>query len=657
MLAVRPSIFYRLTDSSDLKKAVKMCGGSVGQWTTPTFGCSRRSHPPMPAWPPLIVLAGGALLAAALPTWVVSAAPPSATFFNQATAVFGWGFWVCALAWMTLDRRSAEPNGSCDPALFSLQVLLTVLLVTVGWSAWRTAFPLGLMTNAVGLLAAAGVTFWLGQVVVRNGWATHAFNALCLAMVAGATVNTGVAMVQVFAPEWTDGIWIATTSSSIAGRAAGNVRQPNHLSSLLLWGLAATAWLMVTLQGRSESNASRTAGQCILTAVGLLLCVGLVLSGSRTGTVGWLVLAAWAALDGRLPRAARGLMLILPLIYGLLWWGWTHWLRLHSATAELPGRFDLSGDISASRFSIWSNAWDLVKQQPWTGSGWGSFNFVWSLTPFPNRPTAFFDHVHNLPLHFAVELGLPLAVVICGLMGHALWRAVKAGMQAQGTHGPLASTAAVMLLIMALHSMLEYPLWYAYFLLPTGFLWGLCLALAPPSTAKLTPLGASKFGTTPATTLPRRHLVALAVGGIALMGGAGFAVWDYQRVVDIFAPSANAGPLEQRIEAGKRSVFFNHHAYYAAANDPDTPPEAVLAAVDIAGHNLLDTRLMMSWAKAFAATGDLERARHLAQRLREFGHSKEFFAVCDAPRVAEEPLPFQCTPPTRDLTYHDFLRR
>ena len=33
-----------------------------------------------------------------------------------------------------------------------------------------------------------------------------------------------------------------------------------------------------------------------------------------------------------------------------------------------------------------------------------------------------------------------------------------------------------MVLMVTLHSLLEYPLWYSYFLLPTAFAFGLCLA-------------------------------------------------------------------------------------------------------------------------------------------------------------------------------------
>ena len=35
--------------------------------------------------------------------------------------------------------------------------------------------------------------------------------------------------------------------------------------------------------------------------------------------------------------------------------------------------------------------------------------------------------------------------------------------------------ALVMVLMISLHSLLEYPLWYAYFLLPAAFAFGLCL--------------------------------------------------------------------------------------------------------------------------------------------------------------------------------------
>ena len=75
------------------------------------------------------------------------------------------------------------------------------------------------------------------------------------------------------------------------------------------------------------------------------------------------------------------------------------------------------GDISSSRFGIWRNTLALIRAHPWLGVGFGEFNFAWTLTPFPGRPVAFFDHTHNLPLQLAVELGLPLAAAGAGAAG------------------------------------------------------------------------------------------------------------------------------------------------------------------------------------------------------------------------------------------------
>ena len=60
-------------------------------------------------------------------------------------------------------------------------------------------------------------------------------------MVVAGALSSAVGVIQVFAPDWPDGNWIARTY--MAGRAVGNMRQPNHLSSLLLWSIVAAVWL------------------------------------------------------------------------------------------------------------------------------------------------------------------------------------------------------------------------------------------------------------------------------------------------------------------------------------------------------------------------------------------------------------------------------
>ena len=109
----------------------------------------------------------------------------------------------------------------------------------------------------------------------------------------------------------------------------------------------------------------------------------------------------------------------------------------------------------------------------------------------------------------------------------------------------------------------------------------------------------------------------------------------------------------QRIESGRRSVFFAHHADYAAVTTAQFP-SVEAAGFEVAPHFLLDARLMIAWAKALNERGDVERARYVAERLKEFNHAEgdKFFAACND--ATTDPLPFQCAPATRSLTFEDF---
>jgi hypothetical protein len=130
--------------------------------------------------------------------------------------------------------------------------------------------------------------------------------------------------------------------------------------------------------------------------------------------------------------------------------------------------------------------------------------------------------------------------------------------------------------------------------------------------------------------------------GAALTLGSLFAVWDYSRIVAIYAPSADAAPLTARIAVGQRSPLFGHHADYAAATSLPPGPEA-LAAARRTAFSLVDARLLMQWSKSLEATGDAASARFLADRLREFHNAStdDWFAECDP---GEGEAPYQCQP-------------
>ena len=573
-----------------------------------------------PARTPLLLMA--ALLAAALPTLLAWNVSPSPTFLNQALALGGWAALVLLLA----ATQPSQRGFSASRAAWPVQAALALLALAALASGVFGALPHSLTLSALGMLGIAALLVHAGAAARGATDGDAVFACFAWAWLVTGLVNLGLGLVQVFAPAWPDGDWIA--ASNIVGRAVGNLRQPNHLSSVLLWAAIAAVALL------ELRRLPRAAGALAFAA----LIVGVVLTASRTGLVSVGVLALWGLLDRRLSRPVRALLLAAPLLYALAWFGMAQWAEITRQSFGGAARL-AETDVSGSRFRIWANTLALVRAHPWAGVGWGEFNLAWTLTPFPGRPTAFFDHTHNLPLQLAVELGLPLAALVLALLLGALALTVRRARRAAGDGAASRRAALMFVLMIGLHSLLEYPLWYAYFLLPAAWAFGFGLgADAQP---------AEREGV--------RMLFPAAALALALVS---YAVWDYTRVTAIFSAADGDVPLAQRIERGQDSLFFAHHADYAAATT-EVDPRLRAHAFDRATHYLLDTRLMMAWAEELARQGDVDRARHLAARLREFRNpaSKEWFAVCDLPPAAGTPGPLLCEPPQRSYGWRDFLPR
>ncbi|MBC7993319.1 MAG: O-antigen ligase C-terminal domain-containing protein [Rhizobacter sp.] len=583
--------------------------------------------------PPLLIAAALAICGPAL---LASNLPPSATFFNQAVALAGWS----ALLTLTLMGLRATPVVPWQRVGAGVCVLGLLAGATVASSLFER-LPTTLTLSTLALLAAAALALWVGGASSRDEAGRMAFQTVCAALLLAGVISVGLALVQVFAPDLADGDWIARTSTP--GRAGGNLRQANHLSSLLLWAMAALLWLHETLAERQAAPQLKQI-RVVTGVLMALLIFGDVLTVSRTGTVCIVLLALWGVIDKRLSRFSRVLLWLAPLFYVLCWLGMNEWAQ--AGAQSFAGGTQLQrSDLSSSRFGIWANTFELIKQNPWFGVGWGEFNFAWTLTPFPGRPVAFFDHTHNLPLQLLVELGIPLGTLVLALLLWALWKAFEACRTASAADSLTLRTAFIMVLMMVVHSMLEYPLWYAYFLLPTAFALGVCLGYGQPKASETD---------TKASPWLRRSLIGAS---LALIVGTGASVYDYLRVSAIFSADDDM-PLSYRIAQGQRSWFFAHHADYAAATVA-THPSTAMKAFRRAPHYLLDTRLMIAWAKAYAEKGDVERARYLVDRLREFRNpdAAEFLAECEATRTAGQPEPFQCKPSTRRFTYQDFKLR
>lgn len=560
-----------------------------------------------------LVAAGPAMLAAiALPTLVTFNVAPSTTLFSQLLSLAGWGALIALLAPPLMSAGATLRH--IAPLLLALGLLAGAALV----AALGSQAPTGLSWGAVAMLAASAALALAGASV--GGRLMTTFH---LAWVVAGTLNALIAVIQVFQPSWTDGVLIAAALGD--GRAVGNVRQANHLSSLLLWSVVALVPLV-------------DAGRLRVRSAGLLLVLmmtGAVLSGSRMGIAGVSLLGLWGFVDRRLLLPTRLLLWAAPLVFASVWWllsGATGMGMPESAAAQR-----LNGGIEggANRLLLWRNVLELIAMQPWTGVGFGQFNFAWSLTPFANRPAEYFSHAHNLPLHLAVELGVPLALMIVGLLVLALWLAARRAWLAAEPGASSARAAVMMLLLVAMHSQLEYPLWQASFLLPTAWLFGTCL----------------NFVSTGSAASPRAARPTLRSLGFAMMVASLVSFVDYWRVVPVFV-SDRAVSLAERIADGQSSWLHAHHADYAAAVTSRTPAEGE-RAFKRATHYMLDGQLLTVWARRLAQQGNLAQAQYLAQRLREFDtpEARAFFKSCAESELHRSVL---CDAPRAVFSWQDF---
>jgi len=248
----------------------------------------------------------------------------------------------------------------------------------------------------------------------------------------------------------------------------GNLGQPNHYAACVTLSLASAAYLC----GRGSLRGA-LAGACAA-----LFLIVLALAGSRSS---WLYLATLAALALLLHRrqgdgASRRLALFacwLPpgfmVAHGLVMIPFLAPAEGPLMTTSAERLFQVAAGI-APRLQLWSEAWQMFLSAPILGAGFGRFAWHHFLHQAAGEATAapgLFNHAHNIVLHLMAETGIAGALIIVGAV--LAWLADLRRVSLDPAWWWLLSALAVM----GIHSLLEYHLWYSYFLGPTAFLLGL----------------------------------------------------------------------------------------------------------------------------------------------------------------------------------------
>ena len=373
------------------------------------------------------------------------------------------------------------------------------------------------------------------------------------AWLAAAALSASIALVQYFGLSPAMSPWVSQTQT---GEAFANLRQRNQFAALTSIGLAA---LLALVAGSSKAPSRVPAWAYLAVA---LLATGNAASNSRTGLLQWVLIAllasGWAA-----PRQRRSLLLALQalLVYALavlaLPWllEWATGVRsggLFGRLAEAPG--------CQSRKILWSNVLHLIAEKPWLGWGWGELDYAHFITLYPGeRFCDILDNAHNLPLHLAVELGVPAALAACAGALWLVWRA-----QPWRVADPLRQAAWGVLAVVGLHSLLEYPLWYGPFQLAAA----LCVGLlwrshSPEKTQAKQPF--------------RQYLQAsVAIISIAVLITEAIS---YSRVSQIYLPAAerSAAYRDDTLSKIRGNWLFRNSARFAELGMTPLTPENAAA--------------------------------------------------------------------------------
>jgi O-antigen ligase len=408
------------------------------------------------------------------------------------------------------------------------------MLVLAGLSAW-TFVNTGVSPESVAL-AAACVLILLAAVIASSAAPHRDFiQALSLAWLLAAVISTVMALIQYLGMAESALPWV---SASATGEAYANLRQRNQFASLTAIGMASLFWLYPTQLGRWPAFAAIA-----------WLAIGNALTTSRTGLTQMILLGALACLWPGPRRQRAALWLGGLMAYGVAAFALPWLLEMLTGT---PGNRlwerVASVDNCSSRTVLWSNVLHLIGERPWTGWGWGELDYAHFATLYDGpRFCDILDNAHNLPLHLAVELGIPAAVLLCGGL---VWAAVRARPWAEAQ--PARQMAWAVLAVIGVHSLLEYPLWYG----PFQIAFGLCLGLLWPAAQQSSRLTN--------TASPRMQL-ASAAAAACVAAACAYAAWDYRRVSQIYLPPEARSPAMRNdpLPEIRRSWLFSNQARFA----------------------------------------------------------------------------------------------
>ncbi|WP_434777560.1 O-antigen ligase family protein [Neisseria sp. Ec49-e6-T10] len=344
------------------------------------------------------------------------------------------------------------------------------LILALLWYIQTLFIPLhfvGQSYFAIGVFLSMALLAFATQALIKKFGQQKIITLLAIALMFGALIQAAVGIIQLldltkFYNTLYDNYSLSLNkliTISAKGTIFGQLAQRNHYAHYLMWGVISTCYLYSINKIRLSLSIFILATFSILMAAAASRLVVLYAFMFMFMTLIWFYRKKDIFLRKFLLLAIISATLIMlfqiPIISELVGIKSTGLSRVSSGL----------GFFGSRRFYESYKAWLLFKEYPFLGVGWSQYAYnafqLDSLPYFINEPKepGLFIHSHNSFLQILAEMGLFITLVVC--LGF-FWVIKK-----YITKTTLNSLFPLVLISTSLiHSLLEYPLWYVYFLAP-----------------------------------------------------------------------------------------------------------------------------------------------------------------------------------------------
>jgi len=237
----------------------------------------------------------------------------------------------------------------------------------------------------------------------------------------------------------------------------GNLAQHNHLANYLWLGIVSALFL----------NLKQCFGAKLLIAITFVLATASSLTGSRSIILYAIAIPAlsfWAAFRFSSQEFKRTAFISLVLCGFVIFLQWLFAHNNFGQTYNIPTTGErLITEMSGGsiRLQLWRTGLSIFFENPWLGAGIGHFPYYAYLKVGSLNDGTFIgggEHAHNVFIQLLSELGIAAPILLLSF-GWLWWHTFI-----RGRWAPSDWWVAGVLAILATHSQLEYPLWYAFFL-------------------------------------------------------------------------------------------------------------------------------------------------------------------------------------------------